>query len=71
MVCVCVKVLAWIIYSGLCTYSKVAIAGLLRPHGQRPLFWYGAATQMGSLLGAIVGYLAVNIYNLFTVYQPC
>ncbi|XP_037068152.1 solute carrier family 52, riboflavin transporter, member 3-A-like isoform X3 [Pollicipes pollicipes] len=64
-------VLGWVLFVGLTTYAKVGIAGLLRPWGGSALFWYGAATQAGSLVGAVAAFLAVNVFNLFTGYYPC
>ena len=64
-------VVFWVPFVGLTTYSEVGVAGLLRPHGQRALFWHGAATQLGSLLGAIAAFLAVNVFRAFEGYHPC
>ena len=61
----------WVLFVGFTTYSKVGVAGLLRPYGRRALFWYGAATQLGSLLGAVAGFLAVNVFKAFEGYYPC
>ncbi|XP_043215300.1 solute carrier family 52, riboflavin transporter, member 3-A-like isoform X1 [Amphibalanus amphitrite] len=64
-------VLGWVLFVGLTTYSKVGIASLLRPYGGRALFWYGAATQAGSTLGALAAFLAVNVFDAFQGYYPC
>lgn len=63
--------LFWVLFVGLSTYSKVGIAGLLRPWGSSGLFWYGVATQAGALVGAVVAFVLVNELNLFTGYYPC
>ena len=71
MVCLLSQVLGWVLFVGLTTYSKVGIASLLRPHGGRALFWYGAATQVGATVGALAAFLAVNVFQAFEGYYPC
>ncbi|UJR36692.1 hypothetical protein I4U23_029409 [Adineta vaga] len=35
------------------------------------LFWFGASSQFGSLIGAIPMYLLINVYNLFQSRNVC
>ncbi|KAK3894262.1 hypothetical protein Pcinc_001980 [Petrolisthes cinctipes] len=64
-------VIAWVLFTGIMTYVRVEIANQLREEGARALFWCGAVTQAGSAVGAIVTFILVNVYYLFTPYYPC
>ncbi|CAF5099483.1 unnamed protein product, partial [Rotaria magnacalcarata] len=54
-------------------YVRLVIGNRIRQEYQRNsgLFWLGAASQMGSLVGAIPMYILVNISNLFKSRYPC
>ncbi|KAH9507716.1 hypothetical protein Btru_053522 [Bulinus truncatus] len=64
-------IVSWALAVFLLTYSKVAIATALRSKGKRSLLWVGAASQAGSLAGAFVTFLLVNVYKLFQPANPC
>lgn len=64
-------VLSWVLFTGLMTYVRVEIANQMREEGQSALFWCGAVTQVGSAVGAVVMFVLVNVYYLFTPYMPC
>ncbi|GFS04843.1 solute carrier family 52, riboflavin transporter, member 3 [Elysia marginata] len=68
-----VLVLCWILVVFVLTYSKVCIASTFREEGQgrKALLWVGAFTQMGSLAGALVAFLLINVYKVFTQGNPC
>uniref|UniRef100_A0A0B6ZZR7 Riboflavin transporter n=1 Tax=Arion vulgaris TaxID=1028688 RepID=A0A0B6ZZR7_9EUPU len=66
-----VSVVIWIVVTLLLVYAKVCIAGILRRHGRNALIWAGAFTQIGALIGALVGYVLVNEYNLFKDAPYC
>ncbi|CAF1248057.1 unnamed protein product [Adineta steineri] len=54
-------------------YIRLVIGNRIRqeyPH-ESGLFWYGAATQMGTLIGAVPMYLLVNVYNVFQSRNAC
>ncbi|XP_033754649.1 riboflavin transporter 2-like [Pecten maximus] len=52
---------AWVIMGSLMTFSKVSIASILRQEGKAALLWCGVVTQLGSLIGAILSYILVNV----------
>ncbi|CAF0855762.1 unnamed protein product [Rotaria sordida] len=54
-------------------YIRLVIGNRVRQEYQNHsgLFWLGAASQMGSLLGAIPMYLLINIYNKFKSRNAC
>ncbi|RUS70103.1 hypothetical protein EGW08_022128 [Elysia chlorotica] len=60
------NVCMWILVTLLLIYAKVCVAGVLRKCGGRSaLIWAGFITQVGTSVGAIVGFLLVNHYHLF------
>ena len=59
------------LFTGLMSYVRVEIANQMREEGQNALFWCGAVTQVGSAVGAVVMFVLVNEYFLFTPYTPC
>lgn len=65
------QVVMWVLVTLLLTYAKVCIAGVLRKHGRNALIWGGACTQTGALIGAIVGFVLVNSYNVFKDAPYC
>ncbi|XP_063225962.1 solute carrier family 52, riboflavin transporter, member 3-B isoform X2 [Bacillus rossius redtenbacheri] len=64
-------VLVWILYTGLISYIKVSVASVFRQEDGRKLFWCGAMQQLGSALGAILGFFLINFANIFHSYIPC
>lgn len=64
-------VLSWILISGLIGFIKLGITTLFRPDPGRGLYYTGVATQIGSLIGAIITFFLVNHANLFHSYSPC
>ena len=59
------QVVIWIGASFFLTYAKVSAAGVMRLVGRRALIWYGAATQLGGLLGAVTGFVLVDQLKVF------
>ena len=53
------------------TYAKVSVAGVMRHVGRRALIWYGAATQLGGLVGAITGFILVDRLKTFKDASWC
>lgn len=64
-------VLSWILISGLIGFIKLGITTLFRPDPGRGLYYTGVATQVGSLVGAIITFVLVNHAKLFHSYSPC
>lgn len=54
-------------------YIKLVIGNRVRQEYQQTsgLFWLGATSQMGSLVGAIPMYLLINIFDVFKSRQAC
>lgn len=68
---VALVVISWIIFTGAFSYLKVVIGTLLHEAGHAALLWCGISIQAGSLIGALVMFPLVNIYNVFTRGQEC
>ncbi|XP_059177731.1 solute carrier family 52, riboflavin transporter, member 3-like [Physella acuta] len=66
-----ITVTVWTLGVFTMTYCKVSIATEFRSEGKRALMWVGAATQAGSLVGAIVTFVLINVYKVLTVANPC
>ncbi|KAL4238725.1 hypothetical protein ACF0H5_003432 [Mactra antiquata] len=64
-------VIASVLVTVLVTFCKVSIATVLRLHGRTALLWCGIVTQIGSCIGAIVSFIAVNILHVFHERQAC
>ncbi|GFR77497.1 solute carrier family 52, riboflavin transporter, member 3 [Elysia marginata] len=67
-----IAVFSWILVTLLLIYAKVCVAGVFRKCGGRSaLVWAGFITQVGTSIGAIVGFLLVNHYHLFKDAPYC
>uniref|UniRef100_V9KKQ5 Riboflavin transporter n=1 Tax=Callorhinchus milii TaxID=7868 RepID=V9KKQ5_CALMI len=64
-------VLGWISFTGVFSYLKVTLGSLLHEAGHKALIWCGVAIQAGSLLGALVMFPMVSIYQQFQASEPC
>lgn len=65
-------VLVWVFTSGLNGFIKMCITTMFRPDPGRGLFYIGIATQLGSLIGAIISFMMmVNYSGWFQSYSPC
>ncbi|NWX19242.1 S52A3 protein, partial [Aegotheles bennettii] len=64
-------VLSWVLFTGLLSYVKVMAGVILRSCSRSALVWYGAAEQLGSLLGALLMFPLVNIYGFFESADYC
>ena len=56
------------------SYVKACIAGCLREcslGGRKGLFYFGVATQAGSLVGALVVFFLMNYADAFHAFHPC
>ena len=65
-----IVVISWVLFTGLVSYVKLAIATRFRKNGGKGLFWYGAMTQVGSAVGAVTGFVLLNYTSVFEAYQP-
>ncbi|KAI1298766.1 Riboflavin transporter 2 [Halotydeus destructor] len=62
-----VNIVAWVLFVAILSYVKTNVTVILsRMKGEDALFWVGMLTQIGSLLGTIVMYFAVNHTGLFS-----
>ncbi|XP_011874232.1 PREDICTED: solute carrier family 52, riboflavin transporter, member 3-A-like [Vollenhovia emeryi] len=64
-------VLVWIALCGLIGFVKMSITTLYRLDPGRGLYYTGVATQIGSLIGAIITFVLVNYAKVFQTYSPC
>ncbi|CAB4064839.1 SLC52A3 [Lepeophtheirus salmonis] len=63
-------VMFWILNGLSFSFSKIEIAGICRDiENSKYLFWYGALTQIGSALGALISFLMVNVFQVFTAAE--
>ncbi|KAJ6650860.1 hypothetical protein lerEdw1_002510, partial [Lerista edwardsae] len=52
-------------------YVQVMLGVILRSHSRSALVWYGAVQQLGSMVGALVMFPLVSIYDLFKSADFC
>lgn len=64
-------VCSWVVFVGVFSYVKTMIALVMRDQGNNALFWYGAVTQIGAAIGALVIFLLVNVANVFEDEKNC
>ncbi|XP_063320662.1 solute carrier family 52, riboflavin transporter, member 3-A [Pelmatolapia mariae] len=64
-------VLSWLFFTGTLSYVKVMVGVILRDRSHNALVWCGAATQMGSLVGSVIMFPLVNIYQFFKSGDFC
>ncbi|XP_067144115.1 solute carrier family 52, riboflavin transporter, member 3-A-like isoform X1 [Centruroides vittatus] len=64
-------VCSWVLFIGIFSYVKTMIALLMRNRGNNALFWYGAVTQIGAAVGAVLMFLLVNVANVFQDEENC
>nr|XP_020473394.1 solute carrier family 52, riboflavin transporter, member 3 [Monopterus albus] len=64
-------VLSWLLFIGMLSYVKVMVGVILRDQGYSALVWFGAATQIGSLVGSFTMFPLVNVYRLFKSGDFC
>ncbi|KAI5091151.1 riboflavin transporter 2, partial [Silurus meridionalis] len=64
-------VAAWTFFVLTLSYVKVIIAVILRDEGHGALVWCGAVVQLGSLMGAVIMFPLVNVYDFFSSGDPC
>jgi len=66
------QVISQILFVGFATYVKVSIAQIFRERGhKKSLVWYGTVVQAGSLTGAIIMFVMVNVCLFFVAGNPC
>ncbi|KAJ8688228.1 hypothetical protein QAD02_024023 [Eretmocerus hayati] len=61
----------WILVSGSIGFIKMGITTLFRPDPGKGLYYTGVATQVGSLVGAVLTFTLVNYTKMFQEYSPC
>lgn len=65
------QVISWTLVTGLMSYIRLKITTIFRYQGGKSLVWAGAWTQIGSFVGAILSFSAVNLTSIFQTYFPC
>ncbi|GFY46733.1 riboflavin transporter 2-A [Trichonephila inaurata madagascariensis] len=59
-------VVCWVCFMFAFSYIKTMVTVLLGDYwGHRALFWCGAVTQGGAVVGALLMFLLVNVFNVF------
>ncbi|KAH8409704.1 hypothetical protein KR222_002432, partial [Zaprionus bogoriensis] len=58
-------VAAWTLVLGVVSYTKLGIATVMRAQGGQSLVWVGAITQLGSAIGAVSIFFAINYTSFF------
>lgn len=58
-------VTAWTLVIGIVSYTKLGITTVMRAQGGQSLVWVGAITQLGSAIGAISIFFAINYTRFF------
>lgn len=64
-------VASWVLFFGCLSYVKVMLGVILRDRSRSALLWCGAAVQLGSLLGALLMFPLVNVWQLFSSADSC
>ncbi|XP_043946512.1 solute carrier family 52, riboflavin transporter, member 3 [Protopterus annectens] len=68
---VAIIVLSWIFFIGTLSYTKVMTGIILRDKSHSALVWCGAVVQLGSMIGTLVMFPLVNVYQLFKAGDVC
>ncbi|EDV91495.1 solute carrier family 52, riboflavin transporter, member 3-A [Drosophila grimshawi] len=58
-------VTAWTLLIGVVSYTKLGITTVMRSQGGQSLVWVGGITQLGSAIGAISIFFAINYTRFF------
>ncbi|XP_034116967.2 solute carrier family 52, riboflavin transporter, member 3-A [Drosophila albomicans] len=58
-------VTAWTLVLGIVSYTKLGITTVMRAQGGQSLVWVGAITQLGSAIGAVSIFFAINYTRYF------
>lgn len=59
------QVAAWTLVLGVVSYVKLGITTVMRAQGGQSLVWVGAITQVGSAIGAVSIFFAINYTRFF------
>jgi riboflavin transporter 2 len=69
---VALAIVTFVLLTAFFSYVKVCAAVQFNTiSGPSGLLWCGCSTQIGSLIGAVVTFLLVNVFTLFTSAYPC
>nr|XP_042900674.1 riboflavin transporter 2-like isoform X2 [Parasteatoda tepidariorum] len=67
-----IQVVCWVAFMFAFSYIKTMVTIILGDdYGHRALFWCGAVTQGGAVLGAFVMFLLVNLFDVFEDKGMC
>ncbi|XP_073668752.1 solute carrier family 52, riboflavin transporter, member 2 isoform X2 [Paramisgurnus dabryanus] len=64
-------VISSIIFNGVFSYLKVVVGTLLHEAGHAALLWCGVFIQAGSLIGALIMFPLVSVYQVFKQAEEC
>jgi hypothetical protein len=64
-------IFSWILTSCLFMRIRCCVASRLEESGERVLLILGGFTMFGQMIGGILMYVIVSVYNLFTDLPPC
>lgn len=59
------QVAAWTLVLGVVSYVKLGITTVMRAQGGQSLVWVGGITQVGSAIGAVSIFFAINYTRFF------
>lgn len=64
-------IVSWTLVVGFASYIRLKITTIFRSQGGKSLVWVGAWTQIGSCVGSILSFIAVNYTSAFQSFSPC
>jgi hypothetical protein len=70
LIMVSTKILTTVIIA----YIRITIGNCIKAewsNDDKGMFYFGATSQIGSVLGTIPMYLLINVFNVFTDRKPC
>lgn len=67
----CTIVFCWVATFLLLSYVKTVVTVIMAPEGESALFWTGALTQAGAVLGSVVLYVPIYHFNVFVEKNVC
>lgn len=65
------QVSCWVCAFLLLSYVRTVLTVLMAAQGETALFWVGAATQLGAVLGSVVLYVPINHFGVFIERSAC
>jgi hypothetical protein len=69
-----IMVVTKILTTVIIAYIRITIGNCIKAewsNDDKGMFYFGATSQIGSVLGTIPMYLLINVFNVFTDRKPC